>query len=167
MVSDKCLHLSRKVFFQSFHIPWAIQKERTSVNKFLYHVVLVDVGRIMACYKVCLLNQVCGLNRFLSKTKVGHRHTAGFFGIIIKVCLCIHICIVTNDLDRVLICSNSTISTKSPELTVDCSFWCSNKCFALIQWQVCYVINDTDCESFFFCVVVYSNDLSRCRIFGT
>ena len=73
-------------------------------------------GRIVTCNKVCFVDQVCGFDRFLTETKVRHCNTAGLLGVIIKICLSIHICIVTNDLDGVFVSTYSTISSKSPEL---------------------------------------------------
>ena len=96
-----------------------------------------------------------------------HGHTTGFLGVIIKICLSIHISVITDDLDGVLVSSNSTVSTQSPELAVDGSFRSCDQLLAQRQRQIGNVIFDTDREYFLFCVVVYSNDLSRCCIFGT
>ena len=155
------------MFLKTFHIPWAVQKECSSVNQLLYHVVLIYIRWVMACYKVSLVNQVCWLNRFLTKAKVRHCNTTGLLRVIIKVSLCIHVCVITNDLDGVLVCSNSTICSKSPELTVDCSFWCCNNRSTCFKRKVCNIINDTDCEFFFSSVLINSYDLCRCSIFGT
>ena len=121
----------------------------------------------MACYKVSLVNQVCWLNRFLTKAKVRHCNTTGLLGVIIKVSLCIHICVITDDLDRVLVSSDCSVSSKSPELTVDCSFWCCNQWSTYFKRKSCYIINNTDCEFSFCFVLEYSNNLSRCCIFRT
>ena len=53
---------------------------------------------------------------------------------------------VTDDLDRVLVSTYSTIRTKTPELTACCTSW-SNINFR-DDWQgmTCNIINDTDCE---------------------
>ena len=96
-----------------------------------------------------------------------HGHTAGLLGVVIKVCLCIHVCVVTDDLDGVLVGSNSTVSPQSPELAVDGSFRCGNQRSANLQRQVCHIIHDTDGEFCFLGVVVYGNDLSRCGVLGT
>ncbi len=167
VVSDECFNLSWKMFLKSFHIPCTVKKECTSVNQLLNHVVFINIGRIMACYEVCFVDQVCRFDRFLTETQVGHGNTTGFLGVIVKICLSIHVCIITNDLDGVLVSTYSTVSTKSPELTVSCSFWCSNKRSTCLKGKMCNIIYDTDCEFLFFCIVINSNDLSRCCIFGT
>jgi len=62
VVCDKALYLARQMLLDSFHIPRAVQQEGTAVYQLLYHVVLTYIGRIVACYEVCLVNQVCRLN---------------------------------------------------------------------------------------------------------
>ena len=167
VVSDEFLNLSRKMLLKAFHIPRAVQKECTAVYQLLYHVVLAYIGRVVACNEVCLVDQVGRLDRRLTKTKVRHGNTAGLLGVIIKVCLSIHICIITNDLDGVLVCTYSTVSAKSPELAVDGSFRSRNERCAQLQRKVCHIIVDTDCEFLLLSIVVYSYDLSRCGILGT
>src|SRR5699024_10313090 len=64
------LHLSGKMSLDTFHIPGTVQQECAAINQFLNHVVFVNIGRVMASYKVCLMNQVSSFNRFLSETQV-------------------------------------------------------------------------------------------------
>ena len=155
------------MLFQSLCIPWTVQKECSSVNQLLYHVVLVNIGRVMTCYKVCLMDQVCRLDRLLTKAEVRHCNTTGFLWVIIKVSLCIHICIITDDLDWVLVRTYCSVSSKSPEFTVDRSFRCCDQWLIGFQWQMRYIIIDTDRKFSFCIIVIYSNDLCRCCIFGT
>ena len=117
--------------------------------------------------KVSLVNQVCRFDRFLTKTKVRHGHTTGFLGVIIKICLSIHISVITDDLDGVLVSSNSTVSTQSPELAVDGSFRSGYQRSTGLKRQMCNIVYDTDSKFSLLSVVVYSNDLSRSGIFGS
>src|SRR5699024_2392687 len=167
VVCDKRLHLSRKMFLKTFHIPRTVQKECTSVYQFLNHVVLVHIRRIMACYKVSFVDQVCRFDRFLTKTKVGHGNAAGLLGVIVKVSLRVHVSVIADDLDGVLVRTNSTVSAKSPELAVGGSFRCCYNSFSCLKGKVCNVIHDTNSKFLFFSVVVNSNDLCRCGVFGT
>src|SRR5699024_7147536 len=144
-----------------------VQKECTAVNKLLHHVVLVNIGRIVACHKVCLMDQVCRFDRQLTETEVRHCNTAGLLGVIVKVSLCVHICVVTDDLDGVLVRSDCTVSAESPEFTVDRSFRCCDKRLVSFQRQMCHIVLDTECEFLLLIIVIYSNDLSRSRILGT
>ena len=121
----------------------------------------------MTCYKVCLMDQVGRLDRLLTKAEVRHCNTTGFLWVIIKVSLCIHICIITDDLDWVLVRTYCSVSSKSPEFTVDRSFRCCDQWLIGFQWQMRYIIIDTNRKFSFCIIVIYSNDLCRCCILGT
>ena len=103
----------------------------------------------------------------MTETQVGNGNTTGLLRVIVKVCLCIHICIVTDDLDGVLVRTYGTVSTKTPELTVGCSFRSSNRILLDVKRQVGNIIDDTDCKSWLLCIIEYSDDLSRSCILGT
>jgi hypothetical protein len=102
----------------------------------------------------------------MTETQVRHGNTAGLLGVIIKICLSIHIGIVTDDLDGVLVSTYGTICAQTPELAVDGSFRSGNE-GALVKRKMCYIIIDTDGEFLLLGVVVYSNDLCRSGILGT
>ena len=156
------------MILKSFHIPRAVQKECTAVNQLLYHVVLTYIGRIVACYEVCLVDQVCRFDRFLTETQVRHGNTTGLLGVIIKVSLSVHICVVTDDLDGVLVSTYSTVSAQSPELAVDGSFRSGNKRSTQSPETDCVTSSTIPMVNFcLLSVVVYSNDLCRSGIFGT
>ena len=78
VVSNVALNLSWQMMFNTFHIPWAVQKECTTVNQLLYHVVLTYIGWVVAGYEVCTVNQVCRFDCFLTETQVGHCNTTRF-----------------------------------------------------------------------------------------
>ena len=75
----------------------------------------------MAGNEVSLFDIICRLNRFVSESQVGNGYAAGFLGVVLEVSLCFFICVVTDDLNRVLVCTNRTVCTKSPEFTSLCS----------------------------------------------
>ena len=98
---------------------------------------------------------------------MGHSNAAGFLGVIVKVCLCIHIGVVTDDLDGVLVCTYGTVCAKSPEFAVDGSFRSCYQRSANRQRQIGNIVYDTNGKSLFLCIFIYSNDLSRCGVLGT
>ena len=55
----------------------------------------------------------------------------------------------------------------TPEGTTNCKFWSCNWIFFYFKRKICYVINNTDCKSFFFFIAVYRNNLSWSCIFRT
>ena len=76
--------------------------------------------------KVCLVDQVGGFDRVMTETQVGHGNTAGLLGVIIEVSLCVHIGVIADDLDGVLVCTYGTVCAQTPELTVGGSFRSGN-----------------------------------------
>ena len=98
---------------------------------------------------------------------MGHCNTAGLLGVIIKVCLSVHIGVVADDLNGVLVCTYGTVGAKTPELTVGGSCRCGNKRSAYRQGQVGNIIYDTGGKSLDGAVLIDSNDLRRSGIFGT
>ena len=130
----------------------------------------MNVSLVVASYEVCFVNEICWLNLVLTKSQVGNCDTAGLLWVIWEVALCILFCFVTDDLDGLLVGTNCTVGTKTPELTSNCAsrLCCDVHCR---QWAVVYVVNDTDCEVILCLlslkVVVYCNNLSRCCVVGT
>ena len=57
-----------------------------------------------------------GTDRFVPEAQMALGHTAGFLGVIFKVCLCILIGIVPDDLDGVLVGADRAVGAQSPEL---------------------------------------------------
>ena len=104
----------------------------------------------------------------LTETQVRHGNTAGLLGVIIEVCLSVHVGIVTDDLNGVLVCTYGTVSAQTPELAVDGACRSGNKRCASVSRDRCVTSSLIPMVNFcFFSVVVYSNDLSRCGILGT
>ena len=78
---------------------------------------------------------------------MGDCYTASFLGVILEVSLDILICVVSDDLDGVLVCTDCTITTETPELTFDCSrSSCVRTILVLCEGEECNIIVDADCE---------------------
>ena len=167
MIVHVLLNLARDVLCDLILVPYAVEEEGTTINELLNHVELGHVSRVVAGYEVCSVDQVSRLDRLLTESQVRHGNTAGLLGIIIEVSLSVHVCVITDDLDGVLVCTYGTICTETPELTVNGSLRSRNKCWTSRQRKVCNIIIDTDGESLLINVVVNSNDLRRCGILGT
>ena len=109
------LHGARQVLVELRGIPGAVEQEDAALLKVLNHLIFCHIGRIVASDKVGLVNQIGRLDRLLTKAEVGGRYAAGLFGIIGEITLRIHIGIVADNLDGVLICADGTIRAKAPE----------------------------------------------------
>ena len=104
--------------------------------------VLCDVRRVVAGNKVCLIDIVWALNRLVTKTQMRNGYTAGLFGVILEICLNILVCMVADDFDGVLVCTNRTIAAKTPELTFRSAFCCGVRGRLLLQREIGHVIGD-------------------------
>ena len=85
----------------------------------------------MASNKVCLCDVVGRLDGLITESQVRDRDTAGLLRVILEVCLNEFICVVTDDLDRVLVCTDCAVTAKTPELAGDraCGCCISNNLF--------------------------------------
>ena len=108
---------------------------------------------------VSLVDQIGGTDFGMTKPQMGHGYTAGFFGVICKITLCIHISVITDNFDCVFIGTNSTVRTITPELAADGAFCgCYNRS-ANRQAHMGYIIYDTNSKAihWFFCCQIFIN----------
>ena len=113
------------------------------------------------------MNQVGGLDRRFSESQVRHRHTAGLLGIIVKIRLRVHVGIVTDNLDGVLVRTDRSVRTQTPEFAIDRAFRSGHQVLASLQRQIGHIVHDADGEFLLGIVVEGSHDICRYRILGT
>ena len=167
MFSHISLSLSRNMISDFFRRPFTVKKECTAILNILNHVIFIHVCRTVTCNKISLINKVCRLNRSLTKTKVRCCNTTWLLWIIIKICLSIHRSMITDNLNRVLVSTYSTISTKTPELTWSCSGRSCVSCLCTRKWCISNIIYDTNCKSSLILICKNSKDISRSCILRT
>ena len=98
---------------------------------------------------------------------MGHCDTAGLLGVIVEVSLSVHVSVVADDLDGVLVGTDSTVCAETPELAVDCAGRCSHESRACRQGQIGDIVYDAEREALLVKVLKYSLDLCRVCILGT
>ena len=161
-------HRSRQVLFQSGCIPDGVQQERAAVFDTGQYVVFVYVGLLRARYEVGFIDQIGRRNRRLAKAQVGYGDTAGFLGIIGKICLGIHVRMVADDLDSRLVGADRTITTEAPEFAGRRASRCRIDILGDRQGRIGYVVGNGNGEMIFrrilFQVFEDAEDMGRCRI---
>ena len=100
----------------------------------------------MAGDKVGRVDQIGTLDRGLAESQVGHGETAGFLGVIGEITLRIHVCMVADDLDGVLVSADGAVRTETEELAGDRSFRSGVDLFGDLQREMRHVVFDTDRE---------------------
>ncbi len=119
LLRDGTTHSGRKVCFHVLYgVPVGVQYERAAVLHAFKYFVLVNVGRLVASHVVSLVNKVGGLDWAVTEAQVGYGETARLLGVVRKVTLCVHVGVVTNNLNGLLVCANSTVSAKAEEFAL-------------------------------------------------
>ena len=144
-----------EVFVQFFTLPVTGDQNISTFFYICENVIFIQVGFVMTGYKIRMIYKVCGFNRLFSESQVRTCNTAGFLSVIFKISLYIEVCMITNDLDGIFVCTNSTVRAKSPEFTAYSSFRCGIDGFCYRQGQMCNIIFDSDCEVIFRCVLLH------------
>ena len=121
-------------------------------------------------YKVSSINQIRSLNRSLAKTQVGYGDATGLLGIIEEVALGIHIGVVADNLNGVLVSANCTIGTQTPELAGSGAFGNNLKVSTSRQGSISNIIYDANGKvvlRFSSCQIgKYCFDITRQGILG-
>ena len=167
VVVDVLLHLTRQMLLELCIAPCAVQQEGSAVHKLLNHVVLANISRVVASHEVCLVNQIGRLNRLVTEAEVGNRDTAGLLRVIVKVCLCIHVGVVTDDLDGVLVSTDRTVCAEAPELAVRRAFRRGDEVCTGLERKVGHIVHNADREALLLRVLEDSDNVLRRGVLGT
>ena len=141
------LGVSRQMLTQFFHIPAAVQQEGAAWLDVLNYFIFFHIRRIVAGHKICLRNEISGLDRAVAEAQMRDGDAAGFFGVIFKVGLNVHISVVTDDLDGVLVGAHRTVRAKAPEFTGNSACRDGVRFFCNGNGQMRYIISDAYCKA--------------------
>ena len=90
---------------------WRIKQEGRTFLSVVQHVVFLEEGEVVASHEVCFLftQQISRLDHLLAETQVRSGHATSLLGVIDEVSLNFIVGGVTDNLDRVLVGTNSTV----------------------------------------------------------
>ena len=120
--SELAFYFIAEVVGDVVFIPAAVEQEDAAVLDFTDNIVSPHVCLFMAGQEVRRFDIVRSPDRILAKAQVRLGDAAGFLGIVFKVSLDIHIRVVADDLDGVLVGTNRAVRAKAPELAADGPF---------------------------------------------
>ena len=145
--SNRTFDARRQLMIQFFIRPGTVKHKRTAVFNAAkqiktFYIRLAVTSNIVSC-----INQVRHIDRFRTETQVRYRYAAGFLGIICKVCLCVQIRMVTDNLDSRFIGTDCTVGTEAPEFASRKTGRIQRHFVGTRQGKIRNVINDTDSET--------------------
>ena len=85
------LYGCRQVVSDGGFVAKRVQQKCSAVGQVFQHVILPQVGLIVACHEVGPVDQIGGLNRRFAEPEMGHGQAAGFLGVIAEIALCIQV----------------------------------------------------------------------------
>ena len=171
VVGDEFLHLAGQALIQLLGVPRAVQQEAAALLQILDHVVGLQVSGVGAGHEVRLGDVVGGLDGGVAKAQVGDGQAAGLLGVVIEVALGIHIGVVADDLDGVLVGAHGAVGAQAPELTRGGASGSGIGVLGGIQGQMGHVVHNADGEALLGLVLlhvaVHGDDVAGLGVLGT
>ena len=156
---EHALHCARELGGDLLGLPGSVEDESSVLLERREHVVLVDVVSEVACDVVSELDEISGLDLLLAETKMACGDTSRLVGIIGKVTLDVHVGVVADDLDGVVVGTDSSIRAKTPEHALGGALRDRVDLTSDREREVSDIILDTDGE-----VVLVSLPMSRVKL---
>ena len=146
LAGDGALHGSRQVLFHVFQRPVGVQHEGTAVLDAVQDVVLGDIGGLVAGDVVGLGDEVGRLDGALAEAQVGHGEAAGLLGVVSEVGLGVHVGVVADDLDGLLVGTHGAVGAQTEELALHGAGGHGVDLFFNVEAQVGHVVVDAHGE---------------------
>src|ERR1051326_814075 len=129
-----------------FRAEWAVEQEHSAFDQRLEHVVALEENPLMACDEVCFRHQVSGANWVGSEAEVRNRHRSRLLRIVNKISLRVVGCVLTNDLDGILVGTDGAVRAEAVEHRAYNALRLNRKFWIVFQAGVIYVIVNSNCE---------------------
>ena len=168
-LGELSLHHGREHSVQLFRLPGTVQQENTAVFEAPEQVILVYVGRAVAGDIVSVLNEVRTADRIRTEAQMGNGDAAGFLGVIRKVALGVHIGVVADDLDGVLVGADRAVRTEAPEFArYSAVFSCGHihRCERQIRHVILNAEGKVVGRTFFFQMFINGHHIFRHHVLG-
>ena len=166
---ERALESGGKIGLKLGHgLPLGVEKEGSALFDACRDIVEGNVLLFVAGDEIGFVDEVRRLDRLLAEAKVRNRHAARLLRVIGEVALGVHVRLVADDLDGVLVCADGAVGTESPELAADRSRGSRDDLLGGRKRRIGDVVHDADGEMVFRLegleVVEYGLDLVRGRI---
>ncbi len=146
LLGQLALHGSGQLGLELLGAPGAVQQEHAANLQRGHHVVLGDIGRVVAGDEVGAVDQVGALDRGVAEAQVADGDAAGLLGVVAEVGLRVLIGVVADDLDGVLVGADGAVRAQTIEHAADGARGSDVQRFAELQGGVGHVVVDADGE---------------------
>ena len=127
-------------------VPFAVKKEFAAFFEVGDHIVSRNVRGLRASDEVRRVDKVRRLNGGFAETKVRNGDTARLFGVVEEITLSVHIGVIADNFDRVLVRADRTVGAETVELTTDRAFGSGVILLGEVKRSVSNVVVNTDGE---------------------
>ena len=149
--------------------PGTVQHERAAVFNTAEQIEALYIGLTVTSDIIRRVDKIRHINRLCAETQVRNRYAAGFFGVIRKVSLRIHVRMVADNLDGRFIGADRTVGTEAPEFTGRKTCRIHRHFVGTRQGKICNVVDDADGKAvqrmFFFKFRKYGENIFRKHVF--
>ena len=118
-LSKDALNLVRHIAHEVFTFPKGVEEERTVGLNTAQHVIHVHVTLHVASHKVGGVHQIGRTDGVITEAEVRASETTRLLRVVREVGLAVLIGCFTDDFYRVLVSTNSTVSTETIELSLE------------------------------------------------
>ena len=133
MLSEVALGVVRQVSGEFFAVPDGVEQEGTAVAEAAEHIVHVEVSLHVACHEVRRLDLVRGADGRVAEAEVRAGEAARLLRVVGEVSLAILVRVVADNLHRVLVRTDRTVSTQAVELGLEDAF--ATECLFSLEGQ--------------------------------
>ena len=138
------LHVGWQRCASSLCIEYRVEQERATSLQTLQNIVLINIRWNMASDKVRGCYQIWRSDWLVTETKVRRGVTSRLLRVVREVCLTILVGRATDNLNRVLVGTNCSISTQTEEQRLKSTLLCHRNLFANRQREIRNIIYDTN-----------------------
>ena len=151
-------------------LPDGIEQECAVVAQTTQNIVHVQICLYVAGHEVRCGHQICGADGLVAETQVRAGETARLLGVVREVCLAVFVGIVTDNLNRVLVCTHGTVGAEAVELGLESAGIAESDFLGERQRVEGDIVHDADNEVVLGLgkreVLVYAENLCRGGVFG-
>ena len=146
LLRQQLLHGSGQLLLHLLGRPGAVEQEGAAVLQRGHHVVLGDIGRVVAGDEVGAVDQIGALDRVVAEAQVADGDAAGLLGVIGEVGLRVLVGVVADDLDGVLVGADGAVRAQAVEHAADGALGGDVQRLAQRQAGLGHVVVDADGE---------------------